>query len=50
MKKATPVNTYVYLQKTEQVETLKIRKDNHRNRKLCEHLKNKIADFDEEKF
>lgn len=50
MKKATPGNSYVYLQKTTQVEYTKIRKNNHRNRSLCEHLKKKIPDFDEVKF
>lgn len=50
MKKATPGNKYVYLQKTEQVEILEKRKNNHRNRSLCEHLKTKISNFDEFKF
>ena len=50
MKKATPGNTYVYLQKTEEIETFKIRKNNSRNRSLCKHLKNKISDFDETAF
>ena len=51
MKKATAGNSYVYLKKSAEVEYIvPKRKKNHRNRSLCEHLKTKIVDFDEEKF